>query len=114
MFVLSISINPNNLARPFFSVEQNFRWIYAVSPNFPLLENFKFKIIQFTDQQYLPYLNIEILPYETLTENEIENNFYNPYTLDKIYVEGIVNNRQNRSEIFSYTYEDFTEDKWNI
>ncbi len=114
MYVLSISILPNNLNRPFFRVEPNFRWVYAVSSNYPLLESFKLKITSFTNPEYIPYLNIEILPYDSLNENEIENNFYNPYSIDRFYIEGIVNNRSSRSELWSYTYDEFTPDKWNI
>lgn len=114
LFVLSISIHPNNLDRPFFTVEKNFRWIYAVSSNSSLLQSFRFKILQYTDLELLNYLDIEIIPYEILNENEIENNFRNPYTLDKIYVEGIVNCRHNRPTNLSYTYDEFTPDKWDI
>jgi hypothetical protein len=114
MYVLSISVLPNNLGRPFFMVESDFRWIYAVSTNFPLLDSFRNKVIAFTNHQYLPFINIEIVSYESLSENEITNNFYNPYETDKFYIEGIVNNRINTNRNLSVSFDEFTPDKWDI
>lgn len=114
MFVLSITNLTNEFDIPFFRIEKDFRWIYVVSTNEPLLQNYKMKIESFTPQRYLPYLLIEILPREMLSNAEIQGNFNNLYNftpeLDRIYVEGITN--CNRRE--SYSYHDFTPDRWDF
>lgn len=112
MFVLSIT----NLARreiidlPFFSCEPNCRWIYSVSQNYPLLSNYKMKLESFTPEYLRGYLHIEILDFNSLNEDDIDNNFtvLDEIEYDKFYLQGTVNG--NRGQILSY--DDFTMDKW--
>lgn len=117
--------NINNI--PFFRIATDMRWIYCISHNLPLLYNYRLKLQSFTPQRYLEYLRIEILPLESLSDDERENNFSEGYYIldhevwvnrrndpsvkienDIFYLEGVVN--LNRREIVGYN--DFTQDKW--
>ena len=112
MFVLSITNlpSPGGLNLPFFRCEPNCRWIYVLSNNFPLINNYLQKLNIFTPDYLKPYLRFEILNIDTLTEEEIDNNLdpEREIEIDKFYLQGTVNaDRSNKLD-----YDDFTIDKW--
>jgi vacuolar-type H+-ATPase subunit C/Vma6 len=116
LYVLTITNLQSNIDdQPFLNICTDTRWIYAISRNYPLLQNFKMKIESFTPERYLQYIRIEIIQFDSLSENERDNNSLSRfrYTLDKFYIEGVVNNISDRQDRLSYTFNDFTPDKWS-
>lgn len=110
MYALAITFLENDFDQYFFLVH-NIRWIFVVSKNYKLLENFVKKIKKFTSKQRLPHILIEIISFDSISEKEIMyNNMQNPYLLDKIYVEGIV----NLSDELSFSYDEFSSENWLV
>lgn len=111
MYFLSISTLPNNIYTAFMQMHIDIELIYIVSPNLPLLQNFKEKILSFTNPEYIPFIRIEILPLSSLREDEYElNNLHLPYEIDKIYLYGIINSRGGSG----LSYEEFTPEVWDF
>jgi len=113
LYTLSITNLIRGIDRhPYFNIEPNCRWIYCVSSNEPSLQNFKSKVESFTPLRYLSYIRVEVLPFDNLSEDDIQSNNLRTtyYEFDKFYTEGVVNRNYN----LSYNYEDFTPDKWDF
>lgn len=113
MFVLCITNLPlpGGLDLPFFRCEPYYRWIYTISTNFPLLNNYLQKLSVFTPEYLKPYLRFEILNINSLTEEEIDNNL-NPAVeieVDKFYLQGTINGDRS----LKLDYNDFTMDIWD-
>lgn len=114
MYYLSITNLPSPINNVFFNIVEGCRWIYAMSPNEPLLLAFKTKIEAFTPPEYLPFMLIEV--FNDISDYDVENNSMNndrrvPIELDKIYPSGVVN--RGRDEI-PYSYDEFTRERWGL
>ncbi len=113
MYYLSIIVLDNDINIPFFRVVPNTRWIYALSENISIIEEFANKIREYTDPSYLQYLNIEIL--DELSEEEYQDNNMDLFEneggrLDVLYPEVVVNNSE-----YDYFYLDtFTAEEWSF
>lgn len=109
---LSIKIKENPLGGPFMTVRTNIEWIYALSDNTQLLNEFRQKILNMTPKEYLQYMVIVVGSRANLTAECIKLNKLGKrkYTEDVFYLEGIVNN--NEDEIYSLN--EFTHDIWKF
>jgi hypothetical protein len=115
MFVLTITIFPNPVNIPFFQVAKNIKWIYSISNTITTLTQFKIKIEEYTPNEYKPFMIVEVVPVNILTEletrlnrinniEELVNIYYNT-----LYVEGIVNN-----SVYSIQIDNFTMSDWIV
>lgn len=83
----------------------NCPYVYALSFDLEVLQQFLDRLIKWTPKKYLKYLTIEICD---LTEDIKRRNLMDhPYLVDVFYLEGIINNGKY------FDLNGFTEEVWN-
>jgi len=109
-YYLSILVKPNNMRLSFMEVIFDTKWIYCLSNDKSIVDLFKTFILCNTPPEYMQFLDVVTGEITELTQAELDINGYRPnlYTLDRFYIEGIVNGQSEPC----YSLEEFTIKVW--